>query len=353
MEKKITRALVTGGSGYIASWLVLEFLQHGVEVHATARSIRHNLRLDALNKVAKQYAGRLQWFAADMQHPHAFAEAMQGCDVVFHTASPVMLAARDPQAELVDPALLGTRYVLETVQKNHTVRRVVLTSSCAAICGDNQDIRTTPHGVLTEAQWNHSASLDHNPYAYAKRVAEQYAWETMHAQDRWDLVSINPSVVMGPSVQAASQAESVHFMKKLVDGSMRHGVPSMGMGVVDVRDVALAHMRAATRLHAKGRYLVSGHNTSTLEIAALARSYLGSAYPLPSRTLPFWFFWCVGPWAVPGLTRKTVRRNVGFPWYGDHSKSLRDMGMRYRSLTQTVHDMLQRMQENDDLLIKA
>ena len=122
---------------------------------------------------------------------------------------------------------------------------MVLTSSCAAIYGDNADLKDTPNGTFTEEIWNTSSSLDHQPYSYSKTVAEQEAWKINKEQSQWDLVVINPSLVLGPAINPNNvTSESFNIVKQFGNGSMKAGAPKTGMGVVDVRDVALAHFNA-------------------------------------------------------------------------------------------------------------
>ena len=96
--------------------------------------------------------------------------------MVFHTASPFIRVIKDPQKDLVDPAKKGTKNVLGSANKTESVKRVVVTSSCAAIYGDGEDVLKMPNQELTEDLWNTSSSLDHQPYSFSKTVAEKEAW---------------------------------------------------------------------------------------------------------------------------------------------------------------------------------
>ena len=134
---------------------------------------------------------------------------------------------------LIDPAVRSTRNVLGSVNITQSVRRVVLTSSMVAAYGDNADLGTLPGGVIDEAAWNTSSSLRHQPYAYSKTLAERTAWELADAQDRWQLVTINPSLLLGPCVSArVPEATSFAVIRKFADGSMKAGVPPYELGVV-------------------------------------------------------------------------------------------------------------------------
>ena len=337
--------MVTGATGYVAGWIVKRLLEEGVTVHAAVRNPEDRSKVRHLDALAATLPGTLRYFKADLLDEGSFAEGMAGCSIVFHTASPFTLAIRDPQKELVDPALRGTRNVLESANRTASVKRVVLTSSCAAIYGDNADRDETPGGTFTEAIWNTSSSLHHAPYSYSKTVAERAAWEIAGAQSAWELVVVNPSLVIGPAVNPHGTSESFNIVRQMGDGRMKAGVPDLGLGAVDVRDLAEAHLRAAYLPTAKGRNIISGHNTSLLGIAkALLPKF--DAYPVPRRTLPKWLVWLVAPIVDKATTRKFVARNVGYSWSADSSKSVRDLGMAYRPLEHSIRDMFQQMIDN-------
>lgn len=340
--------MVTGATGYVAGWIVKRLLEEGVTVHAPVRDHKDAKKIGHLKELEAATPGTLHFFKADLLEPGSYAQAMEGCGIVFHTASPFKLDIHDPQKELVDPARLGTQNVLETANRTESVRRVVLTSSCAAIYGDNADIEKAPGHVLTEDIWNTSSSLEHVPYSYSKTVAEQAAWAIAKKQSRWDLVVINPSLVIGPGINPHGTSESFNLVRQLGNGRMKAGIPDIGIGVVDVRDLAEAHLRAAYLPAAKGRHIVSGHNTSFPEMArALLPKY--KAYPVPRRVLPKWLVWLAGPLADKSTTRKFVSRNVGYAWKADNGKSIRELMMTYRPLSVSIQDMFQQMIDSDQI----
>ncbi|SCK22320.1 NAD-dependent epimerase/dehydratase family protein [Vogesella sp. LIG4] len=340
--------MVTGATGYVAGWIVKRLLEAGVTVHAPVRHPGDAGKIAHLQALAANSPGSIRFFRADLLEPGSYAQAMAGCSIVFHTASPFTLDVRDPQKELVDPARLGTRNVLETACNTASVRRVVLTSSCAAIYGDNADVWNAPGQILTEDIWNSSSSLEHVPYSYSKTVAEREAWEIAARQSRWGLVVINPSLVIGPGINPHATSESFKLMQQLGNGRMKAGVPDIGLGAVDVRDLAEAHLRAAYLPEAKGRYIISGHNTS---LPAMARTLLPTyqAYPIPRRILPKWLVWLVAPLADKSTTRKFVARNVGYAWQADNGKSIRELKMQYRPLAASAQDMFQQLIDSRQL----
>ena len=274
--------LITGANGYIASWLVKYLLDSGHDVHATVRDPSNTDKVGHLKELADGASGTLTLFAADLLDDGAFDEAMAGCELVFHTASPFILSVKDPQRDLVDPAVQGTRNALESANRVSSVKRVVLTSSVVSIYGDAVDLHRSDSEVLTEGDWNTTSSLKHQPYSFSKVEAERAAWEVAGAQDRWDLVVINPGFVLGPSLTTASSSASFDTMKQLVGGTMRMGAPVLELGVVDVRDVAQAHLKAGYTPAASGRNICVSRSMTFLEMGRALAGTFGRRYPLPA-----------------------------------------------------------------------
>lgn len=335
--------MVTGATGYVAGWLVKKLLDQGLTVHAAVRDPNNEEKLRHLNEMAAASPGSIRYFRADLLEPGSYAAAMEGCELVYHTASPFSLDVKDAQKELVEPAKLGTRNVLEEANKTPSVKRVVVTSSCAAIYGDNADLASTPNGVFTEEIWNESSSLEHQAYSYSKTLAEREAWDICGKQDRWDLVTVNPSLVMGPGTNAKGTSESFNMMKQYGDGTLKTGSPRWGFGVVDVRDLAEAHYLAGFTPEAKGRYIVSGYDSDLADLVVPLREAFGTKFPFPTRILPKWLVWLVGPLANKSMTRKMISLNVALPWKGDNSKGVRELGISYRPLEETIVEFFQQM----------
>ncbi len=345
---KTKPVLVTGATGYVAGWIVKKLLDEGICVHAAVRDPDNKEKLKFLDQLSAQSKGRIVYFKSNLLSDGSYAEAMEGCELVYHTASPFILDVKDPQKELVDPAILGTSNVLETANRIKSVKRVVVTSSVAAIYGDNIDLRSTANGIFTEDDWNISSTVKHGAYLYSKTQAEKKAWEIYRKQKRWDLVVVNPGLVMGPALNPLLvTSESFRLIKQFGDGSLRAGVPKMGMGVVDVRDLGLIHFQAGFISEAKGRYIASGHNTKYIDLAKVLQPVYGSKYPIPKKEMPTWIIWLLGPMINKALTRKFVSRNIGYEWKGDNSKSKKELGVAYRPLRESVIDMFQQLIDNN------
>ena len=334
--------LVTGATGFVAGWIVKELLEAGCTVHAAVRDPSRTDKVKHLTDIADTSSGTIRFFKADLMQDGSYDEAMAGCGVVFHTASPFTIDVKDPQKELIEPAVNGTRTVLEAANRTESVTRVVLTSSCAAMYGDNTDIAKAPGGRLNESIWNTSSSLEHGAYSYSKTLAEKAAWEIAEAQSRWSLVVINPSLVIGPALQSRPTSESFTLVRQMGDGTMRMGAPRWGFGVVDVRDLAKAHIAAGFTPGAHGRNIVSGHETTLFGMSQELKDKF-SQYPLPRGAAPKWLVWLMAPFMGGGMTRAIVSRNVNVAWRADNSKGVRELGITYRPLKQSMEDMFQQM----------
>lgn len=338
--------LVTGATGYVAGWLTRRLLEEGFTVHAAVRNPGMANQMTHIGRMRRELPGSIQFFQADLLELGSYARAMKGCRVVFHTASPLELAVRDPQRELIDPAVLGTRNVLESVNATDSVRRVVLTSSVVAACGDNADIAKLPGRVLNEEAWNTTSTPKHQPYPYSKAQAERIAWEIAETQDRWRLVTVNPGLVLGPCVtDYIPDAYSFSLIKKFADGTLKTGVPPYEIGIVDVRDVAEAHLRAGFLPGAEGRHIIFSDVRRFIDISALLHAQFKSHRPFPHRVLPKSLLWLVGPRVDQAFTRPVVRKNMKHPWRADNSKSRQSLGMQYRAVEQAVTDMFSQMIE--------
>lgn len=334
--------MVTGATGYVAGWLVKKLLEDGLTVHAAVRNPDKTEKVQHLNAIAKQSNGSIKYFKSDLMQPGSYAQAMEGCELVFHTASPFTLEVNDPQKDLIDPAVMGTENVLKTANETPTVKRVVVTSSCAAIYTDASECADLPGGTLTEDIWNTTSSLDYQPYSYSKTLAEKKAWEMEKAQSRWDLVTINPCFVMGPPLNPhATTSESFSVLKQMGDGTMKMGAPRMGLGVVDVRDVAEAHYKAGFVPTAKGRYITAAHNTDFLEMGKSLLPKYGDRFPLPKKPVPKWLLMLIGPMVNKAFSRKMLRNNVNHVWKADNSKIKQDLGISFRPLQTTMEDGFQ------------
>lgn len=334
--------LITGVSGYVASWIVKKLLESGIDVNGTVRDPTDIVKVAPLTELARTTAGRLRLFKADLLAPGSYDEPMRDCELVLHTASPFLITGiTDPQQDLLRPAREGTRNVLGAAARNPTVKRVVLTSSVVAIYGDNADIALSRAGVFTEQDWNTTSNAAHQPYQYSKTIAEREAWAMAGEQEQWDLLTINPGWIFGPSLTPRRDSMSIDTMIKFGDGSYRIGVPEIWNGIADVRDVADAHIRAGYRPEASGRHIIVSGEATLLDFVQILRRHFGNGFQFPGRKIPKWLFWLIAPFY--GYTREYVSKNTGIRIKFDNSYSKKDLGMSYIPIEQTILEHFQQL----------
>ncbi|VAI13377.1 unnamed protein product [Triticum turgidum subsp. durum] len=265
---------VTGAGGFIASWLVKLLLEKGYAVHGTVRNpddMTRNAHLRALEGATN----RLTLFRVDLLDKKSLVAAFQGCEGVFHTACPV---TNDPE-KMIEPAVNGTRNLINAAAEVGSIRCVVMMSSIGAVY---MDPRRTLDGKADETCWSDLEFCKNtkNWYCYAKTVTEQAAWE-LAKERKLDLVVINPSLVLGPLLQTAVNASTWHIAKYL-DGSLQT-YANAAQAYVHVQDVADAHTRAYETPDAHGRYLCAGRTLHRGEVCGILAKFFPE-YPVPTRS---------------------------------------------------------------------
>ncbi|EYU24598.1 hypothetical protein ABFS82_04G111000 [Erythranthe guttata] len=262
---------VTGAGGFIASWLVKQLLEKGYTVRGTVRNPE-----DPKNSHLRELDGaeeRLILCKADLNDYESLRAAINGCDGVFHTASPV---TDDPE-QMVEPAVNGAQNVIRAAAETK-VRRVVLTSSIGAVY---MDPNRHPDKVVDETCWSDLdfCKATKNWYCYGKAVAEKAAWDSAKELGV-DLVVLNPVLVLGPLLQPTVNASVLHILKYLT-GSAKTYVNSV-QAYVHVEDVATAHILLFENPAATGRFLCAEsvlHRGDVVEIL----SKFFPEYPIPTK----------------------------------------------------------------------
>jgi dihydroflavonol-4-reductase len=331
------KVLITGASGFIASRIIEQLLHRGYVVRGTVRSLQKEKDLAPLRRLPGA-ADRLELVEGDLLQVGSFDAAAEGCDAVLHTASPYVLEAKDPQRDLVEPAVQGTLNLLRACRKAPSVKRVVVTSSMAAITDEPE----SDH-VLTEADWNVKSSLERNAYYFSKTLAERAAWDFVEKEHPgFDLVVINPFMVIGPSIGPGLNTSNQLFVD-LLKGTYP-GIMNLTWGFVDVRDVAYAHLRALEVPAASGRYLTAGETIAMREVVAtLAENGWGRGHKLPTLGMD-----CgAGDFAVrlssylqPKGVGSYLRTHVGrVPRY-DTAKVQKELGVTFRPVRASILDTM-------------
>ncbi|XP_043694822.1 tetraketide alpha-pyrone reductase 2-like [Telopea speciosissima] len=269
---------VTGGTGFIASYLVKALLEKGHTVRATVRDPDSEEKVGFLWEMngAKQ---RLRLLKADIMVEGSFDEAVEGVDGVFHTASPVLVGYdKNIQATLIDPAIKGTLNVMKSCAKASAVKRVVLTSSCSAIRYQEDVQQNSP---LNESHWSDPEYCKRFNlwYAYAKTLAEKKAWQQAK-ESGIDLVVVNPSFVVGPLI--APQPTSTLLLILEITKGLTGKYPNTTIGFVHIEDVVTTHILAMEEIKASGRLICSSTVAHFSEIIEMLKSKYPS-YPFENK----------------------------------------------------------------------
>jgi nucleoside-diphosphate-sugar epimerase len=273
--------LVTGGSGYLAGWCIIDLLQRGYRVRTTVRN--PSRERDVFDAVESQVGEgpHLTVHQADLMSDDHWANVIEGCDYVLHVASPFPSKQPKDPDELIVPAREGTLRVLRTAL-DHGVKRVVVTSSIAAI----RLAKGAQSKVLDESDWTDPDDTSLTPYVRSKTVAELAAWDLVKQRGEEDrLATVNPGAIIGP-VLHDDLSYSLQAIQRLLDGGP--GVPRLGFSFVDVRDVADLEIRAMTAPEAGGqRFIAVTKFMWMVEAGQVLRDRLGEkASKVPTRTVP-------------------------------------------------------------------
>lgn len=275
--------LVTGATGYLGGYLIAALLASGRKVRGTLRDPVKGDRLRATLARSGLATDHLTFVSADLTRSDDWNAALTGCAAVIHAASPFPLRAPRVPADVIGPAVAGTEVVLQAAARAG-VRRVVVTSSIAAVC---YGAGKPPDHIYTEADWTDPEAPGLTAYIRSKAMAERAAWEAAE-REGLDLRAICPGLILGPLLLPGGAA-SIELVRRLLSGSLP-GCPRLGWPIADVRDVADAHIRALTaNLGAERRFLVAGRFLWATEVAAILRRALpGLAGRIPRRELPDW-----------------------------------------------------------------
>jgi nucleoside-diphosphate-sugar epimerase len=274
--------LVSGGSGFLGGWCVVELLRRGYRVRTTVRDLGRESEVRAAVATQTDAGNRLEVLAADLLGDAGWAETATGCEYVLHVASPFPPAQPKDPDELIVPARDGTLRVLNAAL-DAGAERVVVTSSVAAVTGSGKAVSGRP---LDERDWSDPENLKMTPYARSKTIAELAAWDLVARRDaKSRLATVNPGAIIGPTLHD-DHSYSLQAIERLLRGMP--GTPRIGFSFVDVRDVADLHIRALTAPDAGGeRFVAVDRFMWMAEVAAVLRERLGdAASKVPTRSVP-------------------------------------------------------------------
>ncbi|KAJ8749046.1 hypothetical protein K2173_013490 [Erythroxylum novogranatense] len=277
MEGEKGTVCVTGGTGFVASWLIMRLLEHGYSVHTTIRPDPDHKRDVSFLTSLPGASEKLRIFEADLSDPESFGVAVNGCIGVFHVATPVDFENREPEEVVTKRAIDGMLGILKACLKAKTVKRVVYTSSASAVIFNDKDA-----DVMDETYWTDVEYVRANKifgatfgasYFISKTMTEKTALEFAE-EHKLDLVTIIPSFVMGPFI-CPKFPGSVHTSLALLFGEKEQYGSLLNLSMVHVDDVARAHIFLFEHSEAKGRYNCSSHTITIQELA----KFLSTKYP--------------------------------------------------------------------------
>lgn len=276
-----TTVLVSGANGFIAMHCVLQLLEQGYRVRGTLRSLSREAQIRQNLAKYVDANDRLEFVQADLLKDTGWDAAVRGCKYVLHVASPIPPAIPKNEDDLIIPAREGTLRVLRAAADGG-VKRVVLTSSVASIFeGYGPESRT-----FDENDWSNLGGKI-GAYPKSKTLAERAAWgfiKNLDAAHPLELAVINPGFVIGPYLNP-DLSTSGQLIYKLLRREVP-GVPHTRLHIVDVRDVAAAHIAAMTTPEAAGqRFCCVAPYCFAQDVALiLARHF--PAYRVPTRQIP-------------------------------------------------------------------
>ena len=311
-------ALVTGATGFIGANLVEALTQRGWQVRALHRQSSSSKALAGL---------RYDSAIGDVTDPASLIAAMDGVDVVFHVAAVADYWRSDPD-RLMRVNVQGTRNVLQAA-RDRRVRRVVFTSSCAAL-------GRPPFGQALDERAQFNLRPEEFPYGYSKHLAEQVCGEFVRAG--LDVVIVNPAVVFGPrDVNLISSSLIVELARRTIPF-----VPPGGVSVIDVADVCYGHIVAAERGRTGERYILTNENLTYRQIFGLIADVVGRPRPratIPGAMLklaayPIGFMRNGLGWPLP-VSDEQVRFAAETFWF-DASKARRELGLTAQPIVETV-----------------
>mmetsp|Transcript_54158 Transcript_54158/g.118628 ORF Transcript_54158/g.118628 Transcript_54158/m.118628 type:complete len:330 (+) Transcript_54158:73-1062(+) len=325
--------LVTGATGYIASELVAQLLDKGYVVTAAVRNLEKAAFLSQLPG-----GDRVRFVQLDLLDGHEkFLAAMEGCDAVFHTASPM---SGDTEEGIVRPAVNGVSSVMHASSQTPSVKTIVLTSSVAAI-----EPQPDPP-IKDETMWSDpdEQRARENFYALSKNLAEREAWDFMDLEPRhFRLITVLPSMVYGPSrLPGKESAGSLGFLRdwflKGRDGCCPwypEGWPHGHFSMVDVRDLCAQQIACLEQTGATGRYLSLAECDSWTDLDKLMKEL----YPAMPLSAPV-------PEPVVSRFGKSIAHPIVTRW--DLSR-MQSLGILTRSVRQILQESLEFFRDHGEL----
>jgi nucleoside-diphosphate-sugar epimerase len=280
MESIKPLVLVTGATGFLGSTCVSMLLDQGYKVRGTVRDPHNKQKIAPLKGLA--HSENLELVKADLIDPNCWNAAVKGCTYVLHTASPFPAAVPKNENDVIRPALEGTKNVLNACAANK-VKKVVLTSSVAAIL--SYGAKNKVH--YTEDDWCDITTVP--PYQKSKTLAEKEAWkiqEALNPENKFALTVINPTLILGPAI-INTDFTSGDIVRQIMQNKL-FGIPKVMFTIVDVRDVAKAHIIAMNSPATDGkRYILDSQSAFWMKdmCEVLRKEFAPYGYKIPKSEL--------------------------------------------------------------------
>lgn len=331
--------LVTGATGYVALHCVQQLLTAGYTVRGTVRDKSNKRKVEPLRRLAFP-SERLELVEADLTTPEDWPRAVQGCTFILHVASPWPIVADE---STIRTAVEGTMNVLKAAASTPSVRKIVLTSSCSAI----NDGYPNDSQVFDETCWTDLENPLVENYARSKTLAEKAAWDFWNSLDhgtRFSLTVLNPTFIIGP-VLSDCENGSCTVVGRMMDFRTYLASPKVSLGVVDVRDVARAHVEALRTSASDGeRILISAQSIWFKDMMNwLRKEFKNFGYKITPVEAPNWVLKLYAALKIDDQVQAVIHR-IGPELRFDNSKSKKILGLEYLeprvSLLQMMHSMI-------------
>ncbi|VDK68722.1 unnamed protein product [Litomosoides sigmodontis] len=331
------KVLVTGASGYIAIHCVHQLLKENYTVRGTVRDLNNNLKIEPLKQL-EGAAERLELVEADLESDEGWEQAIIDCTYVLHVASPFPIVTDE---SIISTAVDGTLRVLRAVAKS-SVKKVVLTSSSAAINEGHTDMTR----IFTENDWSNTDTGNVNNYVKSKTFAEKAAWDFVHNEDvKFKLTVINPSLVVGPLLHNV-QGTSINIIRRFLNNEIP-AVPTVQFGLVDVRDVAKAHVRAMREPRSDGLRILLSYQPSFwfMDIANVLRDeFTSQGYTIPRIRVPYPIAWLYSLFSKEA--KQQILNRFGNEVHFDNSLAKEILGIEFtdpkESIIAMAYDIIER-----------
>eukprot|EP01083_Nonionella_stella_P047811 127961_1 len=341
--------VVTGANGYIAGHIIKELLARGYNVRGTVRSLSNTSKYEYLYQFVhpNNDKSQLQFYEAELTSNKNWPNILKGCDYIIHTASPMHTPSNQrtklSNSYFMEPNLKGMKIILNECAATKTIKRFIYTTGVSTSLVPHKDIMIYDANNWTDLEKPDGYYGELDKYIRSKTVTEKYLWSFIERNENIDLfesvTTISPLLVIGPFLNIREQKPTDLCIKMILNGEYGAYLPQINWSLVDVRDVALAHVNAMTMdkdiVH-KQRYILGHQYISCKNIALLLRQEYGNKYNIISRQGSWMYF------KILSLFISPLRGVVHGNWNKQHivcnRPSMKDLNVCYTALNKTIID---------------